>query len=295
MIKTHLVIVPCHSVWKIDQGLEPDNYGQSFKQWHLAPFQHEGRDHLSFIMHSLMAIDALLEDTTGSLLLFSGSCTKEEAGPVSEAQSYFLHARKLLNAVANGFELPAALSSHRDISKYCSRITKKMNNQNLTVDELFAKHIATEEFALDSLENLLYSIVNFQAATSNCPSKVTIAGFGFKKKRFQDYHTIAIDYPASQLNYLSYEPQPIYTDVEQLEAYNRDLDIQESRNALDLYKVDWYGSKDPLLSKKLKRNPFKSKANYTLPFSIKNPINDDQAFFRNTIQHKMPWSAGAQI
>ncbi|SCU82676.1 LADA_0C07206g1_1 [Lachancea dasiensis] len=295
MVKSHLIIVPCHAIWKIDQGLEPENFGQSFKQWHLAAFQLEGRDHLSFIMHSLLALDRLLDSTSTSLLLFSGSCTKKEAGPVTEAQSYFLLARKLLNAVTNGFELPLALSSHKDIARYCSRISHKMNCQKLTVDELFAKHVSTEDFALDSLDNLFYSLLRFHEITSSHATQMTIAGFGFKRRRFMELHAAAIDYPANRISYLSYEPQPVYTDIQQHSTYKEELEHQETKNALNLFSVDWYASKDPLSSKKLKRNPFQIYPGYALPYNVTHPIEDDHAFFKSMVENKMPWSVGSQI
>ncbi|SCU95608.1 LAME_0F12750g1_1 [Lachancea meyersii CBS 8951] len=294
MVKSHLIIVPCHSLWKIDNGLEPGNYGQSFKHWFLAPFQHEGRDHLSFVMHSLLAINELLDDTEHSLLLFSGSCTKKEAGTVSEAQSYFLHARKLLNAVSYGFDLPLAFTSHEDIWKYCVLINKKMKSQSLTVDELFASHISVEEFALDSLDNLLYSLVKFRSLTSNDASRVTISGFGFKKTRFLELHAVAIDYRPSQINYISYEPQPISIDPKELEAYKQNLEHQEMNSALIPFRADWYATKSPLLDKKCQRNPFNLTPDYSLPFTRKENIENDEAFFKSTIEHKMPWSLGAQ-
>ncbi|CEP60118.1 uncharacterized protein LALA0_S01e03444g [Lachancea lanzarotensis] len=291
MVKSHLIIVPCHSIWKIDDGSEPDNYGQSSSHWFLESFQHEGRDHLSFMMHSLLAIEELLNDTEHSLLLYSGSCTKKDAGNVSEARSYFLHARKLLKAVSYGFGLPAALTSHKGISKCCKSINQKMTNQNLTVEELFAKHVGTEEFALDSLDNLLYSLVKFKDSTSSDASKVTISGFGFKKRRFLELHAVAIDYPAEQIKYISYEPQPISIREEDLQTYTQDLEYQEMKNALVPFKADWYALRDPLLQKKQQRNVFGLKPTYKLPFDEAGNDGDDYAFFKNNIQNKMPWSA----
>ncbi|SCU79856.1 LAFA_0B06062g1_1 [Lachancea sp. 'fantastica'] len=295
MAKSHLIIVPCHSIWKIDNGLEPENYGQSSKHWFLAPFQYEGRDHLSFVMHSLLAIEELLKDTENSLLLFSGSCTKKEAGNVSEAHSYFLQARKLLNAVSYGFDLPATFTSHKDISRCCHSIDQKMKAQNLTVDELFAKHIEIEGFALDSLDNLLYSLVKFKDLTSNDASRVTLSGFGFKKRRFLELHAGAIDYPAGKINYISYEPKPISIDAEELEKYAQDLEYQEMKNALVPFKADWYALRDPLVEKKQQRNVFNLKPNYKLPFDKTENNGNDYEFFKNHVQHKMPWSSNAQI
>ncbi|CUS20416.1 LAQU0S01e06106g1_1 [Lachancea quebecensis] len=293
--KTNLVIVPCHSIWKIDDRLDSENYGQCSEHWFLAPFQYEGHDHLAFIMHSLLAIEKLLEDVSGSLLLFSGSCTKADAGQVSEAQSYLSLTLKLLTAVTNGIELPVSLKNSTDIYKVCERITENMKYQGLSVTELFAKHISTEEFALDSFDNLLYSLARFHELTLNYPSSVTIVGFGFKTKRFLQCHACAIDYPLSKIEYLSYEPKPQYSETEKIEAYFNDLKHQENKNALELFALDWYGTKEPLRSKKTKRNPFALSQNYKLPLKLEKPILNDKEFFETKIQGKMPWSSLSHI
>lgn len=295
MNKTNLIIVPCHSIWKIDDRLDSENYGQYPEHWFLAPFQYEGHDHLAFIMHSLLAVEKLLDDVSGSLLLFSGSCTKADAGQVSEAQSYLSLTRKLLTAVIDEVELPVSLLNSTDVHRACVRIAERIKAQGLTVTGLFTEHISTEEFALDSFDNLLYSLARFHELTSNYASSVTIVGFGFKTKRFLQCHACAIDYPLSKIEYLSYEPQPQYSETEKIEAYFNDLNYQESKNALELFKTDWYGTKEPLLSKKIKRNPFTLSPNYRLPFELEQPILDDNAFFETMIQGKMPWSNSSQI
>lgn len=167
---------------------------------------------------------------------------------------------------------------------------ESLKAQNLSVDELLEQHISTEEFALDSFDNLYYSLAKFHDIVQENASKVTIVGFEFKRKRFVNYHAAAIDFPSEQIDYLSYEPKPVSNDAKLLKRYFEDLDQQEKKNALDLFTVDWYATKDPLLKKKLQRNPFQMKPNYQLPFEIPGSIQSDTDFFQDNVQNKMPWS-----
>jgi hypothetical protein len=41
----------------------------------------------------------------------------------------------------------------------------------------------TEEFALDSYENLLFSMARFREVTGHWPSHVTVVGYGMKQHR----------------------------------------------------------------------------------------------------------------
>ena len=49
----------------------------------------------------------------------------------------------------------------------------------------------TEEFALDSYENLLFALARFHEVSSRWPEKITVVGYGMKRKRsvFGFYHS----------------------------------------------------------------------------------------------------------
>lgn len=42
---------------------------------------------------------------------------------------------------------------------------------------------ATEEYALDSYENLLFAIARFHEVTGRWPGKITVVGYGMKQRR----------------------------------------------------------------------------------------------------------------
>lgn len=291
MAKTHLIFVPCHSVWNsLGAASAEENLGQSPNHWYLAPFQYEGRDHLAFIKHAVVGVETLLNDLDYSILLFSGSQTKRAAGNVSESQSYYFLIWKLLQWIRDGKAAPEAFQLEKTILHVCDRILEKLIQLNITLEELFTEHISTEEFALDSFENLLFSICRFYELAQQYPSQVTIVGFGFKKERFVKYHAESIDYPVEQVEYISIEPKPQYTDQNKIRLYFEDLKLQEKKNALELFKSDWYGTKYPLHTKKSGRNPFNRVHGYILPLDLNQPVENDKEYFLENIKGKMPWS-----
>lgn len=289
----HLIIVPCHSIWNAfyENSKEP-NFGQSSDHWFLAPFQFEGNDHLAFINHGLRAIETLLNEfSNNSVVVFSGSQTKPEAGCISEAQSYYFLMRKLLQEThRNGRTISAVFDD--DITKRLRDIEKILLQLKITVEELFTHYIITEEFALDSFENLLFSIYRFQQFKTSFPENITIVGFGFKKRRFLEYHAKAIDFPIENMKYIAIDPLPTGYTPEELRHYIEELNTLELRNALELFAADWYGTQDQLSLKKKSRNPFKRSDAYqdVSLFPLNEAITDNKSFFEHYIKDEMPWS-----
>lgn len=294
MPRNHLIILPCHGIWKIDSTTCIDNCGQLSDQWYLAPFQLEGNDHLVFIKQSLRAIEELLFNYDNSVLLFSGSQTKIDAGPISEAQSYFILMKKLVTLATtnDGFE-QLSLLFDKETMALLANIIKQLGLSNITVNTLFSDgYINTEEYALDSFDNLLYSVLRFKEIVEWYPKRITIVGFGFKEPRFLNYHARALDIPQNIIRYISYEPEPSNYSQEQLNKYFEDLIRMEKKNALSLFENDWYAKRDILNKKKHNRNPYKRKPNYDglTMFHFNEMKSTDEEHFKAYIKGKMPWS-----
>jgi hypothetical protein len=64
----------------------------------------------------------------------------------------------------------------------------------------------TETSALDSYQNLLFSIARFHEVTGRYPSQITVVGYEMKQRRFQELHRAAIRFPAPLFHYISLEP-----------------------------------------------------------------------------------------
>lgn len=60
----------------------------------------------------------------------------------------------------------------------------------------------TERHALDSYQNLLFSIARFHEYTGRYPDKITIIGYMMKKRRYMELHAMAIKWPKGKLEYV---------------------------------------------------------------------------------------------
>mmetsp|Transcript_22555 Transcript_22555/g.55824 ORF Transcript_22555/g.55824 Transcript_22555/m.55824 type:complete len:172 (-) Transcript_22555:74-589(-) len=110
--------------------------------------------------------------------------------------------------------------------------------------------VATEEYALDSFQNLLFSICRFKEVTGRFPRKISVVSFTFKRRRFETLHAPAIRWPANQFSYLGVNPPPST-------GFNLEKSSQgELQNAAKPFEVDPYGCGGVLRKKRLERNPF---------------------------------------
>jgi len=151
------VVVPCHAVWSLTGNPAMDI------SWFLNKFQ-RGEPKL-YLEHIRRAVE-FVKSESRALLVFSGGQTNAAAGPISEAQGYWLIAERL------GLW-------ERDV-----------------------KHRSTtDEYAVDSFENLLFSICRFYECVRVYPTRVKLFGWRFKESRF-DFHRLAIRFPSNAFEYI---------------------------------------------------------------------------------------------
>jgi len=62
--------------------------------------------------------------------------------------------------------------------------------------------VVDENFALDSYQNLIFSIARFREVTGFYPLHITVVGFGMKRQRFEELHRAAIRWPKSRFSYV---------------------------------------------------------------------------------------------
>jgi hypothetical protein len=153
----HAVIVAGHAILKRFDDIESD------ASWMLLDFQKGEPKH--YIRHVQRGVELAAADPE-ALLIFSGGQSRAEAGPRSEAQSYF--------AIA---DMRGWWGVH-DV----------------------ARRAITEEFARDSFENLLFGICRFKEYTGAYPLHVTLVSWAFKEERFQ-LHRQAIQWPRERFTY----------------------------------------------------------------------------------------------
>ncbi len=114
--------------------------------------------------------------SAASLLLFSGGPTQAAAGERTEAESY------LESVASRGW----------------------WGNPEV------AERAFTGNYARDSFENLLFSIMRFQELNGAWPDLVTVCGWRFKAERL-DLHRRAIQRPLNQYEYIGVNNPPAGT------------------------------------------------------------------------------------
>eukprot|EP01059_Diplonema_ambulator_P033372 TRINITY_DN6946_c0_g1_i1.p1 TRINITY_DN6946_c0_g1~~TRINITY_DN6946_c0_g1_i1.p1 ORF type:complete len:306 (+),score=38.16 TRINITY_DN6946_c0_g1_i1:92-919(+) len=150
-----------------------------------------------------------------SAVIFSGGVTRPPAGPRSEGLSYWLAADK---------------------KKWWGSPEVK-------------PRAIVEDFARDSMENLLFSMCRFREVFGAYPRFVTVVSYSYKRKRFVDLHREAIQFPETRFNYVGVDPP--------VNPYNDKVNIDKFTN-------DPYGCGDKATALKDKRNPYHRTAPYLL-------------------------------
>ncbi|KAF8513466.1 hypothetical protein JB92DRAFT_2721381, partial [Gautieria morchelliformis] len=69
------------------------------------------------------------------------------------------------------------------------------------------KHATSEEHALDSYQNLLFSIARFHEVTGSYPENITIIGFEMKRRCFEQLHICALRWPKDRFTYVGIDEE----------------------------------------------------------------------------------------
>ncbi|XP_031265858.1 uncharacterized protein C57A10.07 [Pistacia vera] len=158
----NLVMVAGHSVYTSSCGkIDKED------SWFLEPYQKYPGQAASFVTHIEEGVKIVAEDED-AILLFSGGETRKDAGPRSEAQSYWTVAE------SKGW---------------------------FGKEESVKWRAMTEEHARDSFENLLFSVCRFRELTGTYPHNITVVSYDFKEGRFSHLHRSAIGFPESRFFY----------------------------------------------------------------------------------------------
>lgn len=181
--------------------------------WLLLPYQ-KGEGGL-YIEHARRGAELAAADPS-SLLIYTGGQTRGQAGPISEAGTYLALARHY------GFW------GHKDV----------------------LSRAVTEDFARDSLENLLFGMCRFREVTGAWPSRVTVVTWEFKRARF-DFHRQTIRYPVERFT---------------LDGPNNPRNLADSlegeRRFVEAFRQDPYASDGILAERRRTRNPFQRQPPY---------------------------------
>ncbi|KAF7298132.1 hypothetical protein HMN09_01034600 [Mycena chlorophos] len=239
----HLIVVPGHAIWL---GRDPSLRAEP-SEWAFQSYQaSQDSSRLDvFFQHIAHAARIAVQDEK-SLVVFSGGQTQRSA-TTTEGESY----------------LRLALAAGVFPSTGFSRAT-------------------SEDFALDSFQNLLFSIARFNEVTGHYPSKITVVGYEMKRARFLELHRPAIRWPEARFEYIGID----------IPGDNSVARQGERENGYLPYVADLYGCHSFLANKRRQRN---YSARYP-PYYLSNPRlaallmwcpPDHTAMFTGSL----PWSA----
>lgn len=163
-----LIVVAGHAVYL---GRGDDRDPLSDAAWYLHDFQTGEAPY--YAAHIKRGVELAADGNARPLLMFSGGQTRGEIGPRGEAQSYW------------------------EAADYCGWWGMGA----------VAGRATTEEFARDSLENLLYSVCRFYECARRFPRTVTVVGWAFKARRF-DLYRRWLRWPETDFTYVGDDDPP---------------------------------------------------------------------------------------
>ncbi|KAH8079417.1 hypothetical protein BXZ70DRAFT_901673 [Cristinia sonorae] len=204
---SHLVMVPGHGIWKGWSGEEKLDE----EMWVLEQYQLGGGRVKVWVQHIQTGVDLAMEDEH-SLLVFSGGQTRQNS-TTTEAESYI----RLASQTGMLGKHPASF-----------------------------RRVTTENYALDSFQNLLFSVARFHEYTGRYPDLITVVGYEMKRRRFSELHRASLRWPADRFRYIGIDPTEEASTAHEGERQNGYLP----------YTKDAYGCHDVLLAKRRSRNPF---------------------------------------
>lgn len=123
-----------------------------------------------------------------------------------------------------------------------------------------------EDAALDSFQNVLFSIARFRELTGAYPTRITVVGHGFKRRRFEELHRLAIRWPKLRF---TYEGVPLGSEADEREAAAGEVrffkifgpnsvshlsTFRQLTNAFSPFSGDLYGCHVSLAQKRAGRN-----------------------------------------
>ncbi|KAK5719043.1 hypothetical protein LTR17_015376 [Elasticomyces elasticus] len=103
-----------------------------------------------------------------------------------------------------------------------------------------------DDYATDSYQNLLFSILRYRQHMGRYPEYVTVVTHAFKERRFLELHAKAIKWPSSRIRVQGLNPPFTLQELEQTQQL-------EHKRAHELFVSDPYGSRPPLSEKRTAR------------------------------------------
>lgn len=235
------------------------------ENWILEPYQLGGSVN-TFWKHIQKGIEIADADPK-ALLVFSGGQTRT-VSLQTEAESYFSL------AISSGMNIPVLQGFDFSIDDNAGKVTQKHSSTNSkaitasavdvlgkgahanagvpTAKGLQGVRMTTENFALDSYQNFLFSIARFREYTGSYPERITVVGYGMKRSRFEELHAKALRWPVKSS--LRGQRRFHYVGIDDDGDTKLEYDGEKIKG-FKLFERDMYGCHGKLLEKRRSRNP----------------------------------------
>ena len=227
-----LIVVCCHAIWIGEPPSDAFGLENVEDGWLIEPFQHGETS--TFIKHIQAGLD-VLRSKENAILVFSGGPTKPTRTKLTEAGTY----RHFV-----------AQNEPHDFPKNSDRIF-------------------TEDFATDSFQNILFSLLGYPRFVHECynhrssllphaatvqfevplsPRQLIVIGHEFKKARFEELHLPALRYPTDPSRFMYIGIDPPFEEQKMQEIKDGD-----AKRGYGVWKDDLYGTGPVLAQKRVAR------------------------------------------
>jgi len=204
-------------------------------------------EHETFIAH-ILAGAMMVDQRPRAMLMFSGGMTSHSAFTEAEGYAKVFHSLGIRWETFNRYEL--------------------------------------ENWATDSYQNLLFSILRFQQVCGHYPESITVITHAFKEDRFVDLHAPAIRWPSERFRVQGINPP--FTKAEL-----RETQEGEEARAFTPFSNDPYGVQPSLANKRRARNwdphMVTELSSQVEPEVAQLLVYEGGPSGRDVFPHKLPW------